>query len=94
MRIIYSTINMFSLNQSLYLLDTETGEKELLDQVATENIAQWVRYHCHEHNVYKVCLYGSKDYLSLLEKKILEEEIKNYGEAKIKVEVNNYEIFN
>ena len=93
MRVIYSTINMFSLNQSFYLLDTATGEKELLDQVATEDIAQWVRYRCHEHDIYNVCLYGNKDYLSLLEEKVLEEEMKNYGEAKIKVEVNNYEIF-
>ena len=94
MRVIYSTVNMFSLNQSFYILDTETGSKELLDaHVTTEGMAQWLHYNCHENDIYTVALYGNKDYLGLLEEKILEEEMRKYGEAKIKVEVNNYEIF-
>lgn len=88
MQVIYSKINLFTLNQPFYLLNTDTGEQMLLDEVETTDIPQWLRYRCYEHKIFNVHLYGNNEYLAMLEEKILEEEIKQYGEAKIKVEVN------
>ena len=88
MQVIYSKINLFTLNQPFYLLDTETGEQMLLDEVETSGIPQWLKYKCYEQEIFNVHLYGNNEYLTMLEEKLLEEEIKEYGEAKIKVEVN------
>lgn len=88
MRVIYSKINLFTLNQPIYMVDTETGEQILLDNVPIADIPQWLRYRCYEHDIFNVRLDGNEDYLNGLEVKILEEEIRQYGEAKIRVEVN------
>ena len=88
MQVIYSKISLFDSLHQVILYDEETKEGMDLGKVTAFELPEFVKEQCYKYDVYDVHLFGIPQFLENMEQKILETEMRNYGEAKIKVEVN------
>lgn len=88
MPVICSSMSIFDNQHSVWLMDLENDSKELLGTPSAENFPDFIKAMCYEKDIYEVHLFGMTDYLDVVQQRILETEMRNYGEARIVVEVN------
>ena len=53
---------MFDLNQTIFLMDSSTGEKEALAMTTMEELPEVISAICDNQNVHKVLLAGNSIY--------------------------------
>ena len=56
MKKIYCELHMFDLHQTIYIINTETGDKEVVAKAALEEIPQVVSAISNEQNIFKILL--------------------------------------
>lgn len=90
MKEFYCPINLFSLKQIVYFVDTEAEEVSTQAGYTTiDGIPELARLLCEEKDVYKFHLFGEEHFVQDIAKDIIEYNYKNYSENKeIEVEVN------
>jgi hypothetical protein len=82
MSIIYCNINLFDLNQKVYINDNTNQ----IGQVPIESLDHFIVTMCAKHNIDNVILTGSNYYTLPVKNRIEKEAISRYNK-KIKVEV-------
>lgn len=86
MPVIYCKINLFDMDQVIYLIKDET-EKEIA-KAPLEYLDGTLAALCHEKEVYSVHLFGLEDFVTDIANKINKTEELMFSQNKIKVEVN------
>lgn len=88
MQVIYSKISLFDAQHPVLIYDEETKEGYDLGKVSAVELPAFIKEQCYQNNIYKVHLFGVTEFVESVEQRIMEIEMRNYGEAKIQVEVN------
>ena len=87
MKRIYCELHLFDLNQSIYLVDPSTGEKESLAVATMEELAEVISAICDNKQIYKVLLTGNSVLSNIVSEEILAYSKKHYNWNNIEVEV-------
>lgn len=87
MKKIVCEIHLFDLHQRVFLVDTETNEKNWIAIAMIDSIPETVSALCDKQKVYSVTLTGNKEYNNTLSKDILEYSRTHYNNNSIEIEV-------
>jgi hypothetical protein len=87
MKRIYCELHLFDLDQSIYLVDPSTGEKEPLAVATIEELAEVISAICDNKQIYKVLLTGNSILSNIVSEEILTYSKKHYNWNNIEVEV-------
>ena len=87
MKRIYCELHLFDLHQKVYILDTETGDKECVAIAPMEELPQVISAISNEKEVNKVYLAGNSVFAAMLAEDIVEYSKRNYSWNNIEVEV-------
>ena len=87
MKKILCEINLFDLHQRIFLVNSETKEKECIATTMINSIPQTVSALCNNQKIYSVVLTGNKEYNNTLSKDILEYSRTHYSNNLIEIEV-------
>ena len=80
-------INLFDAEQSLYQVE-EGSDQKLVAKVPLEHMGKALVDICKEVDTYNVHLFGHKDFIQDIVETTSKEEMKEYSENKINIEVN------
>ena len=87
MQVIYCNINIFDYDQSIYLVDE--NDSRLIAKIPFTNLGRSLIDICENKGVYNVHLFCNvKGMAEQAAEAITDQEIKQYGKAKIEVQVN------
>lgn len=78
---------MFDLNQTIFLVDPSTGEKEALAVTTMEELPEVISAICDSQNVYHVLLTGNSVYGAAVSEDIIAYSKRHYKQNNIEVEV-------
>lgn len=87
MKRIYCELHMFDLHQRVYVIDTETGEKECLAITTMEELPEVISAISNEKNVHHVYLAGNSVLSNLVSEDIVAYSKRHYSWNNIIVEV-------
>jgi hypothetical protein len=87
MKKIYCELHLFDLNQTIYIINTETGDKEVVAKAALEEIPQVISAISNEQNISKVLLFGNSIISKAVSEDIIAYSKKHYNWNNIEVEV-------
>ena len=87
MKKIVCEISLFDLHQRIFLIDTETKEKNWIAIAMIDSIPETVSALCDKQKVYSIVLTGNKGYNNTLSKDILEYSRTHYSNNLIEIEV-------
>lgn len=87
MKRIYCELHMFDLHQRVYIVDTETGEKECLAITTMEELPEVISAISNEKNVHHVYLAGNSVLSNLVSEDIVAYSKRHYSWNNIIVEV-------
>ena len=87
MKRIYCELHMFDLHQRVYVVDTETGEKECLAITTMEELPEVISAISNEKNVHHVYLAGNSVLSNLVSEDIVAYSKRHYSWNNIIVEV-------
>ena len=90
MKEIVCQLNMYSLGQPLYLVDTEKEQVTvLIGETTVDELPAAIRLACEDYRVYKLHLMGIENYAeSIAEEVRVYNQIKHSKEKNIEIEVN------
>ena len=92
MKKIFCTFSLFSLNQTVFLVNDENDIREIAT-IETADFEKKISEFCDFYNVNNVILQGNKSYCEALGEGIKRENILNYNNHNIEVEViSSYDI--
>lgn len=78
---------MFDLHQNVYVVDSNTGNKECVAITTLEELPEVISAICDAREVYKVTLAGNSIYGAAVSEDILAYSKKHYNQNNIEVEV-------
>ena len=78
---------MFDLNQTIYIVDPSTGNKEAVAVTTMEELPEVISAICDNKKIYKVTLTGNSIYSAAVSEDILAYSKKHYSWNNIEVEV-------
>ena len=78
---------MFDLNQTIYIVDPSTGNKEVVAVTTMEELPEVISAICDNKKIYKVTLTGNSIYGAAVSEDILAYSKKHYSWNNIEVEV-------
>lgn len=78
---------MFDLNQTIFLVDPSTGEKEALAMTTMEELPEVISAICDSQNVHKVLLTGNSIYGAAVSEDIIAYSKLHYKHNDIEIEV-------
>ena len=87
MKRVYCEIHMFDLNQSIYIVDPETGAKDCIAMTTLEELPEVISAICDSQKVYNVTLSGNSVFGAAVSEDILAYSKKHYSWNNIEVEV-------
>ena len=87
MKRIYCELHMFDLHQNVYIVDTDTGEKNCVAITTMEELPEVISAICDNKEVYKVLLTGNSILSKAVSEDILAYSKKHYNWNNIEVEV-------
>lgn len=87
MKKIFCKLNIFDLEQKIYIIDTEANTKDIVAIASIEELPATIAAISAEMNVSNIVLSGNFTYNSLLGKNIIAYSKLNYNTNEINVEV-------
>ena len=87
MKKIYCELHLFDLNQKVYIVDPETGNKEPVAITTMEGLPEVISAISDNRGVNKVILTGNSVFGEAIAQDIIEYSKRNYSWNDIKVEV-------
>ena len=87
MKRVYCELHLFDLNQKIYIIDSSTGDKELVAQVAMEGLPEAISAISSEKKIPKVFLAGNSLLGAAVAEDVVEYSKRFYNWNNIKVEV-------
>ncbi len=87
MKRIYCELHMFDLNQTIYLVDPETGHKEAIAVTTMEELPEVISAICDSQKVYKVMLTGNSVFGAAVAEDVVTFSKRHYNWNNIEVEV-------
>lgn len=87
MKKIYCDINMFELDQRVYIVDSDSNIPEAVSITTLEDLPEVINTICNNEQIDTVCLGGCKAYVEELSESILTCAEKKYNQNNIIVEV-------
>lgn len=87
MKRIYCELHLFDLNQKVYIIDFDTGEKECMAMTTMENLPEVISAISNEKKINHVYLAGNNILGKVVSEDIIAYSKINYNENKIIVEV-------
>ena len=87
MKRVYCELHMFDLHQNVYIVDTDTGEKNCVAITTMEELPEVISAICDAKKIYKVFLAGNSVYSAAVSEVILEYSNRYYNWNNIEVEV-------
>ena len=87
MKKIYCELHMFDLHQNVYIIDTDTGDKECVTITTLEELPEVISAICEARKVFKVILAGNSIFGAAVSEDILAYSKKHYNWNNIEVEV-------
>ncbi len=87
MKKIYCELHMFDLNQTIYVVDTESDIKESVALTTMEELPEVISAICNAKQIYQVLLTGNSVFGNAVSEDILAYSKKHYSWNNIEVEV-------
>lgn len=87
MKKVYCELHMFDLHQNIYIVETDTGEKECIAKATMEELPEVISAICDAKNVNKVWLSGNSIYGAAVSEDVISYSKKHYNWNNIEVEV-------
>ena len=87
MKKIYCELHLFSLNQNVYILDLESGNKELVATTAMEQLPEVISAVSDARHIPEIMLYGNSILGAAVSEDIIAYSKMHYSWNEIKVEV-------
>lgn len=87
MKRIYCELHLFDLNQHIYIVDTDTGEKNCVAVTSAEQLPEVISAISNEKEVNTIYLAGNSVFAAMLAEDIVEYSKIHYNQNNIIVEV-------
>ena len=87
MKKILCILNIFDFEQRVYIVNDETGERNIVAVAPAEELTAVISAICNEENIYNVVLSGNLTYSNLIKDSITAYSNLHYKNNKINVEV-------
>lgn len=87
MQRVYCELHMFDLNQTVYIVNPSTGEKEAIAITTMEELPEVISAICDAKKIYKVLLTGNSVFGAAVSEDIIAYSKKHYNWNNIEVEV-------
>ena len=87
MKRVYCELHMFDLNQTIYIVDPEVGEKSAVAVTTMEELPEVISAVCDSQKVYKVTLTGNSIFGNAVAEDVLTYSKRHYSWNDIEVEV-------
>jgi hypothetical protein len=87
MKKVLCVLNIFDFEQTVYIIDDDTGERDIVALAPAEELTAVISAICNEENIYNVILSGNLTYSNLIKDSITTYSNLNYKNNKINVEV-------
>ena len=87
MKRVYCELHMFDLDQTVYVVDPSTGEKEVVAVATMEGLPEVISAICDAKKIYKVLLTGNSIFGAAVSEDILAYSKRHYSWNNIEVEV-------
>ena len=87
MKKLYCELHMFDLNQTIYVIDPETGNKEIVAVATMEELPEVLCALANSKNIFKVWLTGNSVFGTAVSEDIMAYSKKYYSQNNIEVEV-------
>lgn len=87
MQRVYCELHMFDLNQTVYIVNPSTGEKEAIAVTTMEELPEVISAICDAKKIYKVLLTGNSVFGAAVSEDIIAYSKKHYNWNNIEVEV-------
>lgn len=87
MKKVLCVLNIFDFEQTVYIIDDNTGERDIVALAPAEELTSVISAVCNEEHIYDVILSGNLTYSNLIKNSIISYSNLNYNNNKINVEV-------
>lgn len=87
MKKVLCVLNIFDFEQTVYIVDDNTGERDIVALAPAEELISVISAVCNEEHIYDVILSGNLTYSNLIKNSIISYSNLNYNNNKINVEV-------
>ena len=87
MKKVLCVLNIFDFEQTVYIIDDNTGERDIVALAPAEELTSVISAICNEEHIYDVILSGNLTYSNLIKNSIISYSNLNYNNNKINVEV-------
>lgn len=87
MKKVLCVLNIFDFEQTVYIIDDSTGERDIVALSPAEELTSVISAICNEKHIYDVILSGNLTYSNLIKNSIISYSNLNYNNNKINVEV-------
>lgn len=87
MKKVLCVLNIFDFEQTVYIVDDNTGERDIVALAPAEELTSVISAICNEEHIYDVVLSGNLTYSNLIKNSIISYSDLNYNNNKINVEV-------
>ena len=87
MKKVLCVLNIFDFEQTVYIIDDSTGERDIVALAPAEELTSVISAICNEEHIYDVILSGNLTYSNLIKNSIISYSNLNYNNNKINVEV-------
>lgn len=88
MKKILCILNIFDFEQTVYIVDDNTGERDIIALAPAEELTSVISAICNEKDIYDVILSGNLTYSNLIKDSIIAYSNLHYGHNnKINIEV-------
>lgn len=87
MKKVYCEIHMFDLHQNIYIVDSDTGNKECVAMTTLEGLPEVISAICNAEKICRVSLGGNNVYGATISENIVAYLKKHYSQNNIEVEV-------
>ena len=87
MKRIYCELHLFDLHQRVYVVDTETGDKECVAIAPMEELPEVINAICDARDIHKVWLTGNSIFGAAIKEDVLAYSKQHYSWNDIEVEV-------
>lgn len=87
MKKVLCVLNIFDFEQTVYIIDNNTGERDIVALAPAEELTSVISAVCNEEHIYDVILSGNLTYSNLIKNSIISYSNLNYNNNKINVEV-------
>lgn len=87
MKKVLCVLNIFDFEQTVYVMDDDTGERDIVALAPAKELTAVISAICNEEDIYDVILSGNLTYSNLIKDSITAYFNLNYKNNKINVEV-------